>query len=194
MEVFRSTHFLLMYLISASSMFAQLDIDSLSEIKRETAFQDAGDVIQIALPLAAGLSTVLFNDKEGFWQFTKSYGTTIAITYVLKYAINKPRPDGATDGHAFPSGHTSSAFAGASFIQRRYGWTYGIPAYALAGFVMYSRLEGVDDRHDGWDVLGGALIAIGSTYLFTTPAQQDKYQLTFKSGGGDYLLGFTIQF
>ena len=133
-------------------------------------------------------------DKKGLWQFTKSYGTTLALTYALKYAIDKPRPDGRTDGKAFPSGHTAVAFSGASFLQRRYGWEYGIPAYAVAGLVAYTRIEGINDRHDGWDVLGGVLVGVGSTYLFTTPYQKEHYELSFKSGGGNYLVGFKYKF
>ncbi|WP_298553975.1 phosphatase PAP2 family protein [uncultured Algibacter sp.] len=133
-------------------------------------------------------------DKEGFWQFAKSYGTTLGLTYGLKYAINKPRPEGRTDGLAFPSGHTSVSFSGASFLQRRYGWKYGIPAYLVAGFVAYSRIEGIHDRHDGWDVLGGILVGLGSTYLFTTPYQKEHLELTFNSGGGDYLIGLNYKF
>lgn len=168
--------------------------ESPSEIRTEKAIQDIGDYAQ-HIPTAAALALLIVNkDKEGFWQFTKAYGATLGLTYILKYTINKPRPDGAKDGHAFPSGHTAVAFSGASFVQRRYGWKYGIPAYAVAGYVAFSRIEGLNDRHDGWDVLGGIALGIGSTYLFTTPYQQDHYELTFKSGGGDYLLGFTYKF
>ncbi len=79
-------------------------------------------------------------------------------------------------------------------MQRRYGWKYGIPAYLVAGFVAYSRIEGIHDRHDGWDVLGGILVGLGSTYLFTTPYQKEHLELTFNSGGGDYLIGLNYKF
>jgi len=183
---------LIMAFICGSHMFAQGD--SAREVKREKAVQKTGDILQFALPVGAGLTTLFVKDKEGFWQLVKSYGTTIAVTFGVKYLINKPRPEGATDGHAFPSGHTASAFSGASFIQRRYGWTYGAPAYALAGFVAYSRVEGYNDRHDGWDVLAGAIVGIGSTYIFTTPYQRDHYELTFSSDNDVYLLGIKYKF
>ena len=173
-------------------VFAQDGVSA--EIRRDKTIQDIGDYAQ-HVPAAASLALIIINkDKKGFWQFAKSYGTTLGLTYALKYAINKPRPNGATDGHAFPSGHTSVAFSGASFVQRRYGWKYGIPAYVIAGYVAYSRIEGPNPRHDGWDVLGGAIVGVGSTYLFTTPYQQEHYELSFKSGSGDYLLGFKYKF
>lgn len=165
-----------------------------SELNRKQTIQEIGDYAQHAPALASLIVIIAKNDKKGFWQFAKSYGTTIGLTYALKYAIDKPRPNGATDGHAFPSGHTSVAFSGASFLQRRYGWEYGIPAYVVAGFVGYSRIEGIGKRHDGWDVLGGVIVGVGSTYLFTTPYQQDHYELSFKSGNGEYMLGLRYKF
>lgn len=174
-------------------IFAQ-EIDSPKDIRRETNIQLFGDYAQFA-PTAVSLITVIAKkDKEGFWQLTKSAGTNLALTWGLKYAINKHRPEGATDGQAFPSGHTSFAFQGASFLQKRYGWKYGVPAYALAAYVGWSRLEGIGERHDGWDVLAGAAVGIGSTYLFTTPYTREHFELSFKSGGGDYLVGLNYKF
>ncbi|AUC77309.1 phosphatase PAP2 family protein [Olleya sp. Bg11-27] len=170
------------------------DIDTPSEIRRETTIQDFGDYAQHAPALASLITILVKKDTKGFWQFAKSYGTTITATYILKYSINKPRPDGATDGHAFPSGHTAVAFSGASFLQRRYGLEYGIPAYAIASIVAYSRIEGINDRHDGWDVLGGILVGVGSTYLFTTPYQKEHYKISFRSGNNNYLIGLTYKF
>jgi membrane-associated phospholipid phosphatase len=178
--------------ILPNCVFAQNETSA--EIRREKIIQDIGDYAQ-HLPAAAALAFIIVNkDNKGFWQFAKSYGTSLGATYVLKYAINKSRPEGATDGHAFPSGHTSVAFSGASFVQRSYGWKYGLPAYAVAGYVAYSRIEGLNDRHDGWDVLGGIVVGVGSTYLFTTPYQQEHYGVTFKSDGDNYLLGLQYNF
>ena len=177
-----------------SVIFAQVEIESAIEIQREKVIEEIGDYAQHAPAITALITILAKKDQRGFWQFAESYGTTLGATYILKYAINKSRPDGATDGYAFPSGHTAVAFSGASFLQRRYGWEYGIPAYAIAGYVAYSRLEGLNDRHDGWDVIGGILVGIGSTYLFTTPYQIDHYALSFKSGDGNYLIGFTYKF
>src|SRR5262249_16283922 len=57
----------------------------------------------------------------------------------LKPTIDRTRPNG---GHqSFPSGHAASAFAGAAFLQRRYGWRIGVPAGLLASFAAWSRVE-----------------------------------------------------
>lgn len=185
--------FLVLVIFFTSLMYAQ-EMDSPSEIRREQFIQDFGDYAQHVPALASLVTIIIKKDKKGFWQFSKSYGTTLALTYVLKVTINKPRPDGRTDGYAFPSGHTSVAFSGASFLHRRYGWKFGVPAYLLATYVAYTRVEGIHDRHDGWDILGGALVGIGSTYLFTTPYEKEHFELTFNSGKGDYLVGFKYKF
>lgn len=180
----------ILFIMSAGLLWSQ--DDSPKELRFEKTIQDLGNYAQY-VPDAAALTLIIVNkDKKGAWQFAESLGTTLAATYILKYAINKPRPDGATDGHAFPSGHTANAFSGASFVQRRYGWKYGAPAYLVAGFVGYSRIGA--ERHDTWDVLAGAVVGIGSTYIFTTPYERDHYELSFKSGGGDYLLGINYKF
>lgn len=153
--------------------------------------EEAGDIILYSLPATALATTLIIEDREGTWQFAKGFVLNGAVTVALKYAINKRRPfnDG---GQAFPSGHTSVTFQSASFIQRRYGWGYGIPAYLLAGFTGYSRINAT--RHDGWDVLAGIVVGVGSTYIFTTPYQREHMQLTFKSNRDSWLLGFTYSF
>ena len=180
--------------ISLIVISLQAQEDSSPEIRFERTVEDIGDVLHYAIPLSAGLTTILIGDKKGSWQFVKSLGTNLILTFSLKNIIDKPRPEGATDGHAFPSGHTSVSFQGASFIQRRYGWKYGIPAYVLAGFVGYSRLEGINDRHDEWDVLGGIIVGVGSTYLFTTPYEKEHFELSFSRDNEQYLIGFKYKF
>jgi len=185
--------YLLLFTLPFGSAIAQ-QLDSPREIATETTIEHIGNYAQFA-PTAFSLIAILAKeDKEGFGQLAKSVGANLTATWILKYAINKPRPEGRMDGHAFPSGHTSFAFQGASFLQRRYGWKYGVPAYAVAGFVAYSRLEGLNDRHDGWDILAGAAVGIGSTYLFTTPYAKDHFELSYKSGNGDYLVGVNYKF
>lgn len=46
--------------------------------------------------------------------------------------MSKDRPDDSGDD-SFPSGHTDS-FMAATFIQQRYGWQYGLPAYVAASW------------------------------------------------------------
>ena len=160
----------------------------------EFILEGSGDVLQIALPVGAGMMTVIKGDFEGTKQLAYSYATTLALTYSLKYVIRKRRPEGREQYDAFPSGHTASAFSGASFIQRRYGWKFGAPAYILAGVVGVSRMEGPDGYHDFWDVLAGATVGITSTYLFTSKYEEPIVEIGFSSGGGNYILSVRYQF
>jgi membrane-associated phospholipid phosphatase len=130
--------------------------------------ETAGDVLQVALPVTALAATLSRDDTEGSLQFLKSFASTMGATYALKLTIDKERPDGGD--MSFPSGHTSAAFSGASFLQRRYGWAYGLPAYAAASFVGWSRVDA--DRHHWEDVIAGAAIGIAGTYIFTRPWEE----------------------
>ncbi len=113
----------------------------------------AGDVLQVAIPTLAFAGTIAFRDSEGTAQFLRSFLANIAATGALKGAIARERPDGSND-NSFPSGHTSAAFQGASFIHLRYGWARGLPAYAGATFVGFSRVYA--DKHYVSDVVAGA--------------------------------------
>jgi membrane-associated phospholipid phosphatase len=115
--------------------------------------------------------------KEPYVIAAALIGTT-AITFGLKYAVNRPRPfvtypdviqkDSHVGLYSFPSGHTSSAFALATSVSLCYPKWYVIaPAYAWALTVGYSRMRlGV---HFPTDVLVGALIgtacSFGTYYL-----------------------------
>lgn len=126
----------------------------------------AADVLQFAIPAVAFGTTFLYGDSEGRTQFYKSGAACLAVTQGLKQTIFEERPAGhGTD--SFPSGHTSSSFLGASFIQRRYGWKFGAPAYMLASYVGWSRVD--SKAHYVHDVLAGAAIGVVCTYLFTDP-------------------------
>ncbi len=113
---------------------------------QEKAVQTSGDILVFTLPAIAIGSTLIKGDTKGSWQFTKGFLTNFAVTTVLKAAISKERPDG-TNMHSFPSGHSSITFQSASFLQKRYGWKYGIPAYILASYTGFSRVY--SDKHDG---------------------------------------------
>jgi len=127
--------------------------------------ETAGDILQYAVPIAAAGLTAAHRDGEGALQLGKSIFVSVGVTYALKYAIDAPRPD--QGGQSMPSGHTSFAFTGAEFMRKRYGWEYGVPAYAAASFVAYSRVEA--RRHHPRDVIAGAGIGILSSFIFTKP-------------------------
>ncbi len=134
--------------------------------QNRSTVEKSTDILMFAPGAAGACVSLLKGDSEGFWQLAESGATAVAVSYLLKYTIKKERPDGS-DKHAFPSNHTATAFAGASFLQRRYGWEYGVPAYAVSAYVAWGRCY--SKRHDFWDVFAGAAVGVGSAYIYTRP-------------------------
>ncbi len=126
----------------------------------------AGDIGQIASPLYGLYLAYDNSDKDGQIQFCKSSVATILTTHFLKQTIDKLRPDGSNN-HSFPSGHTSAAFSGSTFIHQRYGFNKAWPVYIVASFVGYSRVYA--EKHYWEDVLAGAILAGINTWIFTSP-------------------------
>ena len=55
----------------------------------------------------------------------------------------------------------------ATFIQQRYGWQYGLPAYVAASYVGYTRVA--SDQHYLEDVLAGAAIGALAVGILLNP-------------------------
>jgi membrane-associated phospholipid phosphatase len=127
-----------------------------------------GDVLQVAIPALGFGATVGLHDRRGTGQFLEAFVVTVAATGALKLTVARERPDGSDD-NSFPSGHTSAAFQGASFIHFRYGLAKGLPAYAGAVFVGFSRVYA--DKHYVSDVLAGAALGTLSSWVFA-----DRFQ------------------
>lgn len=173
------------------SIVSQFEAQDASNSTKSHITEKIGDVVLIALPVATIGSTYILGDKEGPWQFTKGLLLTEAVTYSLKWSINKPRPD-LSNNNSFPSGHTSTTFHSAGFIHRRYGFKYSIPAYLLAGFTAASRIDA--KKHDVLDILAGAAIGLGSNLIFITEYQRAHFQLSFSGTRDIFLIGFTYKF
>lgn len=124
------------------------------------------DVVALALPVAALTGVLVAKDWKGLTQGVYAASVTAAATLILKYSIKERRPD-FSNSHSFPSGHSAVTFATAAFLQRRYGWKFGGPAYALACYTAWGRVFA--KKHHWWDVVGGAVIGAGSAYVFTRP-------------------------
>lgn len=147
--------------------------------------ETTGDVLQVALPLTALTATFSMDDSTGRNQLLLSFGSTIATTYALKYSVAKERPDGSNN-LSFPSGHTSSAFSGASFMAKRFGWDVGVPAYLTASFVGYSRVHA--EKHDWIDVTAGAAIAIAFNELWVRSGDDVSVAVWPTNQGAQFLV------
>ena len=78
------------------------------------------------------------------------------MTTTIKFVGGRTRPSGGR--HAFPSGHTAATFASATVLQHHFGWKAGVPAYAAAGFVGWTRLR--DNQHWVSDVVFGSALGL----------------------------------
>ena len=127
-----------------------------------------GDVMELLLPAAAAALTLQRDDTEGLKELALSGALSLGTAEALKSAVNSPRPDGSKGG--FPSAHASIAFVSAAYVHQRYGGQWAAPMYGLATLVGYSRVR--TGHHYTKDVVGGALIGIGSALLLTHPLSE----------------------
>lgn len=150
------------------------------------------DVLAIGLPLTAIGYTLITKDWTGLKQGAFTAAATLGSTLILKHTIHKRRPDGS-DSHSFPSMHTSVSFASAAYLQRRYGWKWGIPAYAAACYVGWGRTYA--KKHDWWDVVAGAALGAGSAYIFTRPfSAKHNLSLMPLSDGNFFYISASLDF
>lgn len=97
-----------------------------------------------------------------------------ALTQGVKFAVRRDRPTG--ECCAFPSGHSSAAFATASVIERHFGYRGAIPTFAIASYVAISRMH--DNRHYLSDVLFGSALGVASGWTVVGRHGRSNYALT----------------
>lgn len=110
---------------------------------------------------------------------------TGALTYGLKSAIHRDRPDGS-GSHSFPSGHASVTFATATVLARHFGWK-GMLAYSASSYVAASRIH--DHRHYLSDVVFGAAVGTIAGRTVTRHAR-DKWTVELLPVDDGVLLAF----
>lgn len=161
----------------------RLDMNIKSELREDHAhfYTRIDDYLQYS-PAAAvyALNAFGIKGKNAFRDRTFIYALTTAISTAtvmsLKTFIKSPRPDGSSN-NSFPSGHTTTAFAAATFLYEEYKdvspW-YGIAGYAAAAATGAMRMY--NNRHWLSDITAGAGIGILSAKLAYAiyPAIQKK--------------------
>ena len=105
-----------------------------------------------------------------------------ALTSGIKLSVRRGRPDGTE--FSFPSGHTSVSFAAATVVQRHFGWSAGVPAYAFASYVAASRIQ--EKRHYLSDVAFGAVVGIVAGRAVTVGRGDHRFAVEpmVPTGGG----------
>jgi len=110
------------------------------------------------------------------------------IVQGIKFTTRRQRPDNS-NRHSFPSGHTASAFASASVLERHFGLKAGIPAYAFATYVGLARMSA--NKHHISDVIMGAGIGIAAGRTVTMHIGGAKFALGVAPTQGGGAVTFT---
>ena len=146
-----------------------------------TVFQAGNLIGSFAFQAAAGFATygvgkVIHNQKGANVgrDIVRAQILSQAMVQTLKFTVRRERPDGS-NSQSFPSGHSSSAFATATVLQRHYGWKIGVPAYALGGYVALARMSW--NRHHATDVVMGAGFGIAAARTVTMTVAKSKFNL-----------------
>lgn len=95
-----------------------------------------------------------------------SYGLMAGLVNGIKYSAKEMRPDGST-ANSWPSGHTATAFVGATLLHKEYGLTRS-PWYSVAGYGVATAtgvMRVLNNRHWISDIMSGAGIGIMSGEL-----------------------------
>ena len=112
-----------------------------------------------------------------------------AYVQTLKYTVQRERPDKSNDV-SFPSGHSASAFATATVLQRHYGWKVGVPATAVAAYVATSRVH--DNKHYLSDVVFGAAMGIAAQRTVTLHSRRYDIAMVPAAGPGQASVTMTV--
>ena len=133
-----------------------------SEIDNYTQFS--------GIALTAGLKLAGVEGRSSwprlFASSLASYAVMAGFVNGIKYTASELRPDESTR-NSWPSGHTATAFVGATILHKEYGLTRS-PWYSIAGYSLATAtgvMRVLNNRHWISDVLSGAGIGILSTEL-----------------------------
>lgn len=120
----------------------------------------------------------LIKDFIGVKQQAIGWVAVVGTTYVIKYSLYFASPympnalsfakrPKAQSYEAFPSGHTSSAFAAVGFLQKRYGSKFGIPAFIVALAMGESRI--LLEKHTILQVVCGGILGFVLSFFCASP-------------------------
>jgi hypothetical protein len=149
--------------------------------KFNSDFDDFAQYAPIAMVYALNLSGI--KGKNSMSDASRNLGLSFIVNSIvvrsLKVVTQVERPDGRAKS-AFPSGHTATAFAAATFLHKEYGQT--VSPYFSFGAYSTATVTGIfrqlNNRHWISDVLFGAGIGIMGTelvyYLFDEEKEEKE--------------------
>lgn len=120
------------------------------------------DFGKTALPIASIGISLIHKDYQGAVQSAiMTYGA-YPLNRVLEKEIGAKRPCGCKG--SFPSGHMIMMSGASSHLYHRYGWEYGLPAYAISFALAHDRVK--CKAHYWSDLIGTAAIMHVAGYIF----------------------------
>lgn len=160
-----------------------------------SVFESGNTIGQFAFQAAAGFAaygvgTAVGNQKAAHVgrDIVRAQIVSQVLVQGLKFTIQRDRPDGSNN-KSFPSGHSASAFATATVLQRHYGWKVGVPAYALGGYIALARMAW--NRHHATDVVMGAGFGIAAARTVTMSMAKTKFSVGVRPEPGGASVNFS---
>lgn len=160
-----------------------------------TVFQSGNVIGNFAFQIGAGFAAygagkAFGNQRISFVgrDIVRAQVVSQVMVQSLKYVVRRDRPD-HSNNQSFPSGHSASAFATATVLQRYYGWKVGVPAYALGSYVALARMSW--NRHHATDVVMGAGFGIASARTVTMSMAKTKFSVGVQPQVGGASINFT---
>jgi hypothetical protein len=154
--------------ILAIALFAALPLSAAqADIASKNTEKTVGESIAYSLPVAAVTITLMHDDD---WTGLKEYGfvaaATMGSTLLIRQFIHKTSPDGTSD-RSFPSIEAAAGSPAESYLWRRYGWQYGLPAFILEHSASF--LLDRAGKHHFVDGLAVSALSAGFSWLSVTP-------------------------
>ena len=160
-----------------------------------TAFQSGNVIGQFAFQISAGAATYAIGKAAGNNKaamvgrdIIRAQILSQTMVQAVKFTVQRERPD-QSNNKSFPSGHSASAFATATVLQRHYGWKVGAPAYALGGYIALARMAW--NRHHATDVVMGAGFGIASARTVTMSMGKTRFSVGVQPQVGGASVNFT---
>lgn len=160
----------------------------------DKTLRNTGNILLVALPVSAvGISLAHDGDWKGLGQFALAAGLTVGSAYALRAAVRIRRPD-HSDFNSFSPPDVALADSSASYLWQRYGWQYGIPAYAARAVVSYALSDA--KKNHWYDTLASSALSFGFNYAIVTRYHPNRrYNLSVDpEPGGGAAVHFTMNF
>lgn len=157
------------------------------------ALRNTGNILLVALPVTAiGVSLAHDGDWKGIGQFALAAGLTVGSAYALRAAVRIQRPD-HSDFNSFSPPDVALADSSASYLWQRYGWQYGVPAYAARFLVSYALTDA--DKNHWYDTLASSALSFGFNYALVTRYHDQRYRMSVQpQPGGGASVHFSMNF